>query len=130
MVTIADRAAVAAWDAAALEAAELGLPAPPLPGEVRRAWAYETWDGEVWPKAALEPYGWRGSPVDDEGPAMVPIEVYTGLEAALPWCEGDLFSWQSVAWWAREFGWHEAAGWIEDNVGEYLLGVYQGFDFE
>ncbi len=129
MASIADQATVAAWDTAALEAATLGRPAPPLPEEVRRAWAYEMWDGERWPKAALEPYGWRESPVDDEGPAVVPLDVYCGLEAALPWCEGDRFNWALVVWFVRELGWHEAGEWIEDHPGEYLLGVYQGFDF-
>ena len=83
-----------------------------------------------WDPAELQPYGWRESPVDDEGSALVPFEVYTGLEETHPWCEGDLFNWKFAAGWALNSGWHEAAAWIEDHVGEYLLGVYQGFDVE
>ncbi len=75
-------------------------------------------------------YGFRWPPVDDEGPAVVPLDVYCGLEAALTWCEGDRFNWVLAAWFACELGWHEAGEWIEDHPGEYLLGVYQGFDFE
>lgn len=78
----------------------------------------------------LVPYGFRWPPVDDEGPAMVPVDVYSGLETALNWCEGDLFNWTLAAWFAREYGWWETAEWIEDHPCDYLLGVYQGFDFE
>ncbi len=74
-------------------------------------------------------HGFRWPPVDDEGPAVVPFDVYGGLQAALPWCEGDRFNWELAAWFACELGWHEAGEWIEDHPGEYLLGVYQGFDF-
>ena len=78
----------------------------------------------------LQAYGFRWPPVDDEGPAVVPFDVYCGLQAALTWCEGDRFNWVLAAWFACELGWHEAGEWIEDHPGEYLLGVYQGFDFE
>jgi hypothetical protein len=125
--TIADPAAVAAWDAAALEAAASGLPAPPLPDDVRRAWAYETWDGERWPKAALEPYGWYGFPVDDKGCALVPPGVHDELVLVLG-AEAEQFDWKSVVESAWEHGLTEAAEWIEDYPGNYLLGVYQGFE--
>jgi hypothetical protein len=52
----------------------------------------------------LQAYGFRWPPVDDEGPAVVPLDVYCGLEAALTWCEGDRFNWVLAAWFACEFG--------------------------
>jgi len=65
-------------------------------------------------------------PVDDQGPAVVPEIVFMGLEQVLAHCE-ILFHGEEAAWWARNLGWSETAEWIEDQPGEYLLGVYQGF---
>lgn len=82
-----------------------------------------------WGPSELEPYGWIwGAPVDELGCALVPPGVHDELCQALPLCEAEQFDWQSVVRSARELDLHEAAGWIEDHPGDYLLGVYQGFD--
>lgn len=81
-----------------------------------------------WNPAELGPYGFRMPPVDDEGCALVRPDVYDELVQVLPWGEAELFDWKSVVESAQDQGLHEAAEWIENHPGDYLLGAYQGFD--
>jgi len=58
----------------------------------------------------------------------VPKAVLDGLEAVRQSGLTNMLDRLLVAELAREFGFEEAACWVEDHRGQYAQGVFRGFE--
>jgi len=58
----------------------------------------------------------------------VPRRVFDGLEAVRRSGLTNMFDRPVVARLANEFGFEEAARWVEDHRDEYAQGIFHGFD--
>ena len=58
----------------------------------------------------------------------VPKDVLDGLEAVRQSGLTNMLDRPIVASLAREFGFEEAARWVEDHRGRYAEGIFRGFE--
>ena len=61
-------------------------------------------------------------------PVRVPAGVYRGLMAVRHSGRTNMLEVDTVQHVANELGYHDAAGWIEENRSAYIRGVYNGFE--
>jgi Domain of unknown function (DUF5049) len=61
-------------------------------------------------------------------PVRVPAGIYRGLMAVRHSGRTNMLEVGMVQHVANELGYHDAAGWIEENRSAYIRGVYNGFE--
>ena len=65
---------------------------------------------------------------EQDQPVRVTAGVYRGLMAVRHSGRTNMLEVDTVQHVANELGHHDAAGWIEENRGAYIRGVYNGFE--
>lgn len=65
---------------------------------------------------------------EQDQPVRVPAGVYRGLMAVRHSGRTNMLEVDTVQHVATELGYHDAAGWIEENRSAYIRGVYNGFE--
>ena len=67
---------------------------------------------------------------EQDEPVRVPAGVYRGLMAVRHSGQTNMLEVGTVQYVANELGFHDAAGWIEENRSAYIRGVYNGFEVD
>jgi hypothetical protein len=64
---------------------------------------------------------------EQDEPVRVPASVYRGLMAVRHSGRTNMLEVDTVQHVANELGYHDAAGWVEENRSAYVRGVHNGF---